>query len=89
MPRREIEGDWILGWPDRKRPRLMEGKDGKGRVIFGRSPVRDLEGLITPVDSYYIVAQLQMPEPVHPDDWTLTIGGEVDQIGRASCRERV
>jgi DMSO/TMAO reductase YedYZ molybdopterin-dependent catalytic subunit len=79
MPRREIEGDWILGWPDRKRPHLMEGKDGKGRVIFGRSPLRDLEGLITPVDSYYIVAQLQMPEPVHPDDWTLTIGGEVDR----------
>lgn len=79
MPRREIEGDWILGWPDRKRPRLMEGKDGKGRVIFGRTPLRDLEGLITPVDSYYIVAQLQMPEPVHPDDWTLTIGGEVER----------
>jgi len=33
MPR-EIEGDWIWGWPDRKRPHLLEGKDSQGRVIF-------------------------------------------------------
>jgi len=22
MPKREIEGDWLLGWPDRKRVEL-------------------------------------------------------------------
>ena len=78
MPR-EIEGDWIWGWPDRKRPHLMEGKDSKGRVIFGRTPILETEGLITPIDSYYVVAQLQMPEPLHPDDWVLSIGGEVER----------
>ncbi len=76
MPR-EIEGDWIWRWPDRKRPHLLEGKDSRGRVIFGRTPLLDLEGLITPVDSYYVVARPQMPEPIHPDDWVLSIGGEV------------
>jgi DMSO/TMAO reductase YedYZ molybdopterin-dependent catalytic subunit len=79
MPRREIEGDWIWGWADRKRPRLLEGKDAQGRVILGRTPIRDVEGLLTPLDSYYIVAQLQMPEPVHPDDWVLAICGEVER----------
>lgn len=79
MPQREIEGDWVFGWPDRKRPGLLEGKDGQGRVIFGRTPVLHLEGLLTPVDSYYVVAQLQMPEPIHPDDWVLSIGGEVER----------
>jgi len=78
MPR-EIAGDWIWGWPDRKRPRLMEGKDSQGRVIFGRTPILETEGLITPLDSYYVVAQLQMPEPIHPDDWVLSIGGEVER----------
>jgi DMSO/TMAO reductase YedYZ molybdopterin-dependent catalytic subunit len=57
----------------------MEGKDSKGRVIFGRTPLLDLEGLITPVDSYYVVAQLQMLEPIHPDDWVLSISGEVER----------
>jgi len=39
MPRREIEGDWIWGWADRKRPHLMEGKDAQGRVILGRTTI--------------------------------------------------
>ncbi len=79
MPRREIEGDWVLGWPDRKRSTLMPSKDAEGRVIFARSPVLDLEGLITPVDAYYIIAQLQMPDPIHPDDYTFTISGLVER----------
>ncbi len=78
MPKREIEGDWVMGWPDRKRPGLMAGKDVEGRVINGRAPVLDLEGLITPTDAYYIVNQLEVPEPVHPDDWRLAITGAVD-----------
>ena len=78
MAKREIEGDWVLGWPDRKRATLMPSKDAEGRVIFARSPVLDLEGLITPVDSYYIIAQLQMPDPIHPDDYSFSISGLVD-----------
>ena len=83
MPKREIEGDWVLGWPDRKRPQIIPGKDAEGRVINGRAPVTELAGLITPTDAYYIVNQLEAPEPVHPDDWRLSIKGEVEQIGRA------
>ena len=70
MPRREIEGDWVMGWPDRKRYRFVSGKDQEGRIIHSRSPYFELEGLITPTDAYYIVAQLQVPEPVHPEDYT-------------------
>ena len=79
MPKREIEGGWVMGWPDRKRPELLAGKDGDGRVLSGRTPILDQEGLITPTDNYYIVTQLDMPEPVHPDDWSLAVGGEVER----------
>ena len=79
MPSKEIEGDWVMGWPDRKRATLMHSTDEQGRTIYGRTPILDLEGLITPTDSFYIVAQLQMPEPVHPDDYVFPIGGLVDR----------
>ncbi|HAL49469.1 MAG: hypothetical protein FI707_05515 [SAR202 cluster bacterium] len=78
MARREIEGDFIMGWPDRKRPELHEAKDGQGRVVRAAAPIMDLQGLITPTDLSFITAQLDMPEPVHPDDWVLSIGGQVD-----------
>ena len=78
MAQREIEGDWVFGWPDRKRAEIMPSKDADGRVIFARSPVLDLEGMLTPVDAYYVIAQLQMPDPIHPDDYTFSIGGEVE-----------
>lgn len=87
MARPEIEGGWTMGWPDRKRPSLMEGKDGQGRIIFGRTPMLDLEGIITPVESYYVVAQLQMPEPIHPDDWVLSIAGQVERPFELSLEE--
>jgi DMSO/TMAO reductase YedYZ molybdopterin-dependent catalytic subunit len=76
-----------MGWPDRKRPALIPGKDGEGRIINGRSPVTDIEGLITPTDAYYIVNQLDVPEPVHPDDWTLSIGGEVESTVEMSFKD--
>ena len=79
MPRREIEGDWILGWPDRRRPRSEFYKDAEGRVVFSRSPFLDLEGLLTPTENHFIVAQVQMPEPVHPEDYRLSISGEVER----------
>ena len=57
MPGRKIEGDWILGWPDRKRPCSEFYKDAEGRVVFSRSPFLGLEGLLTPTDAHYIVAR--------------------------------
>lgn len=79
MPKREIEGDWLLGWPDRKRPAIIPGKDGEGRVINGRSPVTELGGLMTPTEAYFIVSHLETPEPVYPGDWKLAIKGEVER----------
>jgi len=79
MPKREIEGDFVMGWPDRKRVGIMAGKDAEGRIINGRAPVLELEGLITPTDAYYIVNQLEIPEPIHPDDWRMTITGAVER----------
>lgn len=79
MPQREIEGELLMGWPDRKRPALTERKDMEGRVLAAQAPVLDLEGLITPTDLSYIHAQLKMPEPVHPLDWSFSITGEVER----------
>jgi sulfite oxidase len=79
MPKREIEGDFVMGWPDRKRLALLPGKDSEGRIINGRAPLTELQGLITPTDAYYIVNQLEVPEPIHPEDWRLTIAGEVER----------
>ncbi|MGZ8197287.1 MAG: molybdopterin-dependent oxidoreductase, partial [Burkholderiales bacterium] len=87
MPRPEIQGDWVMGWPDRKRPALIAGKDSQGRVINGRAPVTELEGLITPTDAYYVVNQLEVPDPIHPDDWVLTIGGEVERPLEMSLKD--
>ena len=30
----ELEGEWVMGWPDRKRARVMPSKDAEGRTIF-------------------------------------------------------
>jgi DMSO/TMAO reductase YedYZ molybdopterin-dependent catalytic subunit len=54
-------------------------KDREGRVGFQQSPYLEQQGLITPTDLRYIVAQLSMPEPVHPDDWSLSVEGEVER----------
>lgn len=79
MPKKEIEGEWIYGWPDRKRPRPEVFKDAEGRVVSARTPVLELEGLITPTDATHIVAQLQMPEPMHPDDYSFSLFGQVEK----------
>jgi DMSO/TMAO reductase YedYZ molybdopterin-dependent catalytic subunit len=82
MTEREIEGEWLMGWPDRRRPQPLQRKDTEGRVSYQRSPWAELQGLITPTDLRYVVAQLEMPQPLHPDDWSLTIDGEVERALR-------
>jgi DMSO/TMAO reductase YedYZ molybdopterin-dependent catalytic subunit len=87
MGRPELEGEWIQGWPDRARARLMPSKDAGGRTIYGRTPLLELEGLITPTDAFYIVAQLNMCDPIHPDDYTLTVGGLVERPMRLTLMD--
>jgi DMSO/TMAO reductase YedYZ molybdopterin-dependent catalytic subunit len=81
MPRKEIEGDWVYGWPDRKRHQHAASMDPEGRVIHARTPFLELEGLITPTDASFVIAQLEMPEPVHPDDYSFEVTGEVNNAG--------
>ena len=59
----ELEGEWVMGWPDRKRARVMPSKDSEGRTIFARSPVLDLEGVLTPTDAYYAVSYTHLTLP--------------------------
>lgn len=80
MARPELEGEWIQGWPDRKRARLMPSKDAQGRTIYARTPLLELEGLITPTDAYYVVAQLNMlSDPIYPDDYSFSVTGLVER----------
>ena len=51
MAKKEIEGDGVLGWPDRQRQTHKQSKDAEGRVIGARTPILDQEGLITPADA--------------------------------------
>ncbi|MEE8369910.1 MAG: molybdopterin-dependent oxidoreductase [Dehalococcoidia bacterium] len=83
----EVEGEWIMGWAGRKRPSPRQIKDAEGRLVFQLAPVADLQGPITPTDLRYVVNQLEIPDPVHPDDWSLAIGGEVEQPLRLTLAE--
>jgi hypothetical protein len=41
-------------------------------VVGSRSPFLEQEGLITPTDATFINAQVQIPDPVHPDEYTFS-----------------
>ena len=71
----QASGRWH-GWPSKELTpvRLL---DGQGRVVRVRTPVMDLEGLITPVDLHYVVQHFDVPEVVPSDQWKLEVTGEV------------
>ncbi len=62
MPRRELEGRWLKGWEDRKRPESLEFVDSEGRAVFATPPITELEGRITTTELYYIVNRLGGPD---------------------------
>ncbi len=68
-------GDWF-GWPS-KPVRPVTLLDEQGRTVRIRTPVMDLEGLITPTDLHYTVQHFDVPEVVGTDRWSLTVDGEV------------
>ena len=76
---REVEGDIIQGWADRKRPVPNQRKDEEGRVQFVQTPYWEMAGLITPADLRYTVQHLGIPEPVYPDDWSAGVTGHVEK----------
>ena len=87
MPRPETEGEYIHGWPDRARSRSLVSTDAEGRTIYARSPLLDMQGLVTPTDATYIVAQLSMCDPIYPDDYTFRITGMIDRPCELSLRD--
>ena len=74
-PGLDSSGKWY-GWPSKelKPVTLLEAE---GRVARVRTPVMDLEGLITPTELHYVVQHFDIPEVVPADKWSLKIDGEV------------
>lgn len=69
-------GTWN-GWPSRNTAQPRVVFDTQERVTRIRTPVLDLEGLMTPTHLFYAVQHFAVPEPVRPEDWRVTIDGEV------------
>ena len=65
------------GWPSRNtaQPRVLI--DDQERITRIRTPVMDLEGHLTPTHLFYVVQHFDVPEPIRPEDWRMTIDGEV------------
>jgi len=87
MPRQEVEGEWIQGWPDRRRSQPFSRKDEQGRLTYQRTPYWEQQGPLTPTDLRYIVAQLQMPDPVDPTQWSLQVSGLVSNPLRVTLND--
>ena len=68
-------GNWH-GWPT-KDIRPVTLTDDEGRTVRIRTPVMDLEGLITPTDLHYTVQHFAVPPVVASDAWELKIVGQV------------
>ena len=64
------------GWPS-KEMNPVNLLDKEGRVERVRTPVLELEGLITPTELHYVVQHFDVPEVVSAVQWSMTIDGEV------------
>ena len=73
-----MEGEWIERLADRKKARIMLVKMTRGGQS-ARAPVLELGGLTTPTDASYIIAQLNMADPIHPDDYDFQVTGLVEK----------
>ena len=56
----ELEGEFILGWPDRKRLTQMTSVDAEGRVVYARSPILGQMRTTQITSSYYQVRTAQI-----------------------------
>src|ERR1700752_287930 len=68
-------GNWH-GWPT-KDITPVTLTDDEGRTVRIRTPVMDLEGLITPTDLHYTVQHFAVPPVVETRNWQLRVQGEV------------
>ena len=76
-----------MGWPSRNQAQPKTVLDEQGRVTRVRTPVLDLEGLLTPTHLFYVVQHFAVPEQVPPEAWTLTVDGAVKRPVRLSYEE--
>ena len=68
-------GNWH-GWPTKNiNPATLT--DNEGRTVRIRTPVTDLEGLITPTHLHYTAQHFAVPPVVESAAWGLKIIGEV------------
>ena len=69
-------GTWY-GWSSPNTAQPVTLLDKQERVERVRTPVLDLEGLMTPTHLFYVVQHFDVPQPMRPEDWRLTIDGSV------------
>lgn len=69
-------GLWY-GWASPNTAQPVTLLDDQARVKRVRTPVLDLEGLMTPTHLFYVVQHFDVPEPIRPADWRLSIDGAV------------
>jgi DMSO/TMAO reductase YedYZ molybdopterin-dependent catalytic subunit len=72
-----LGGGQNMGWPSRNVAQPKTIVDDAGRITRVRTPVMDLEGLMTPTHLFYVVQHFAVPEPVAPEHWRLTVDGAV------------
>jgi DMSO/TMAO reductase YedYZ molybdopterin-dependent catalytic subunit len=74
---------------NRPKPLAVKINDDDDRLVFDVlfSPTMQMEGLITPTDLHYVVQHFGMPDPVRPEDWSLTLDGEVKSPLKLSYEE--
>jgi DMSO/TMAO reductase YedYZ molybdopterin-dependent catalytic subunit len=75
------------GWPSRNmaQPRVII--DDQERITRIRTPVMDLEGHMTPTHLFYVVQHFAVPEPIRPEDWQMTLDGEVKNPMTFTCED--
>ena len=71
----EKTGSWH-GWPT-KEISPVTLKDNEGRTVRIRTPVMDLEGLITPTELHYTVQHFAVPPITESKAWSVNVSGEV------------
>jgi DMSO/TMAO reductase YedYZ molybdopterin-dependent catalytic subunit len=76
----EVGNGQNMGWPSQNVAQPKTIVDDAGRITRVRTPVMDLEGLMTPTHLFYVVQHFAVPEPVSPKAWRLTVDGVVKQL---------
>ena len=65
----------FTGWPAVPAPQPVAVTDDEGRITRVRTPVHELDGLITPNRLFYAVQHFGVPDAVDRDAWELSIEG--------------